>query len=94
MAGLAPVARESGKCEGRRFIGGGCSVRKLLYLTAVSAVHNNPDPARSYSLLRERGNPGKTALAAVMRILIVLANTLSNDESEWLPPAFSLSAET
>ena len=94
LAGLAPVARESGQWKGRRFIGGGRGrVRKLLYMAALSAVQHNPDLAGVYTRLRERGKPGKVALTAVMRKLIVLANTLLKEDREWTP-AFTPSAET
>ena len=84
LAGLAPVARESGQWKGRRFIGGGRGrVRKLLYMAALSAVQHNPDLAVVYSRLRERGKPGKVAPTAVMRKLIVLANTLLKEDREW-----------
>ena len=94
LAGLAPVARESGQWKGRRFIGGRGRVRKLLYMAALSAVQHNPDLAGVYSRLRERGKPGKVALTAVMRKLIVLANTLLKEDREWTPQAFSPSAGT
>ncbi len=48
-------------------------MRKLLYMAALSAVQHNPDLTRVYGKLRERGKPGKVALTAVMRKLIVLA---------------------
>ncbi len=48
-------------------------MRKLLYMAALSAVQHNPDLTRVYGQLRERGKPGKVALTAVMRKLIVLA---------------------
>ena len=66
LAGLAPVARESGQWKGRRFIGGGRGrVRKLLYMAALSAVQHNPDLAGVYIRLRERGKQrsGMTARA-------------------------------
>ena len=91
LAGLVPVARESGQWKGRRFIGGGRGrVRKLLYMAALSAVQHNPDLAGVYSRLRERAKPGKVALTAVMREPIMLANTLPKEDREWTP-AFSTS---
>jgi len=86
LAGLAPVARESGQWKGRRFIGGGrARVRNLLYMAALSAAQHNPDLARLHARLRERGKPGKVALTAVMRKLVVLANTLLKEDREWMP---------
>ena len=77
LAGLAAVPRESGTWQGRAFIRGGrARARRLLYMPAVAALRWNPDLAEVYRRLRERGKPGKVALVAVMRKLIVLANTL------------------
>ena len=39
----------------------------MLYMAAVSAVRHNPDLARNYAELRERGKPPKVALTAIMR---------------------------
>ena len=86
LAGLAPVTRESGAWKGRSFIGGGRSrPRRMLYMAAVSAITHNPDLARKYRELRERGKPPKVALVAVMRKLVVLANALLAQDREWTP---------
>ena len=61
--------------------------RRLLYMPAVAALRWNPDLAEVYRRLRERGKPGKVALVAVMRKLIVLANTLVRQDRTWLPVA-------
>ena len=43
LAGLAPVANDSGSRRGKRRIQGGrASVRTLLYMSAMNAVQNNP----------------------------------------------------
>ena len=86
LAGLAAVPRESGTWQGRAFIRGG-RARRLLYMPAVAALRWNPDLAEVYRRLRERGKPGKVALVAVMRKLIVLANTLVRQDRTWLPVA-------
>ena len=86
LAGLAPVTRESGQWKGRRFIRGGrANVRRMLYMAAVSASRHNPDLARTYAALRERGKPPKVALTAVMRKLAVLANALLKHDRLWTP---------
>ena len=88
LAGLAAVPRESGAWQGRAFIRGGrARARRLLYMPAVSALRWNPDLAEVYRRLRERGKPGKVALVAVMRKLIVLANTLVRQDRIWSPVA-------
>ena len=86
LAGLAPVARESGQWQGKRFIQGGrARVRRLLYMAAVSATRCNPDLGRKYQALVERGKPPKVALVAVMRKLLLLANALLRQDRLWTP---------
>lgn len=88
LAGLAPVADQSGKREGRRVIWGGrARVRRLLYLAAVSALRCNPDLTAFYSRLRAAGKPAKVAIIAVARKLVLLANTLIANDRNWLPNA-------
>ena len=91
LAGLAPATRESGQWKGYSFIRGGrARPRSLLYMAALSAIRHNPDLARQYTRLRERGKPPKVALTAIMRKLIVLANTLLHQNRPWTPdPASS-----
>ena len=55
-------------------------------MPAVSALRWNP-VAEVNRRLRERGKPGKVALVAVMRKLIVLANTLVRQDRIWSPVA-------
>ena len=84
LAGLAPVVRESGKWKGHSFIRGGRGrARRTLYMAALSASVYNPDLARKYQDLRARGKPPKVALTAVMRKLVVLANTLLQQDRLW-----------
>ena len=86
LAGLAPWARESGQWSGRRCIGGGRSrPRRQLYMAALTAIRHNPDMKRLHQRLRERGKPGKVALAAVMRKLVILANVLLREDRLWKP---------
>ena len=86
LAGLAPVTRESGTWKGRSFIQGGREkVRRLLYMPAVAAISCNPDLGAKYTALRAAGKPGKVAITAVMRKLIVLANALVQQDRLWTP---------
>ena len=88
LAGLAPATRESGQWKGHSFIRGGrARVRRMLYMVALTAVRHNPDLARKYDELRARGKPPKVALTAVMRKLVVLANTLLAQNRSWSPTA-------
>ena len=86
LAGLAPMARESGNWKGRSYIKGGRRrVRRLLYMAALSAIRCNPDLAAKHRQLVGCGKPGKVALVAVMRKLLLLANVLLRDDRLWEP---------
>jgi transposase len=77
LAGLAPVADESGERQGVRVIWGGRpGVRRILYLAAVSAARHDPGMKAFFSRLTANGKPVKAALIAVARKLVVLANVL------------------
>lgn len=77
LAGLAPVADESGERIGVRVIWGGRSaVRRILYLAAVTAARHDPGMKAFFQRLIDNGKPAKVAIIAVARKLVVLANTL------------------
>ena len=59
--------------------------RRMLYMATVSAVRHNPDLARKYAELGERGKPPKVALTAIMRQMVVLANALLKQDRLWTP---------
>ena len=63
------------------------SVRNALYMAALSAASHNAGLAAFAKRLRQAGKPAKVALVAVMRKLIVLANTLINQNRLWSPIA-------
>src|ERR1700686_772633 len=86
LAGLAPIANQSGERDGVRVIWGGRpSVRRVLYLAALSATRFNADMKAFYRRLRDAGKPPKVALIAVARKLVVLANTLVSQNRTWEP---------
>jgi transposase len=86
LAGLAPVARDSGTSRGRRTIRGGrAHVRQALYMPALVAARFNPDLKAKYRALLGAGKPAKVALTAIMRKLIILANALLRDQRLWTP---------
>jgi len=88
LAGLAPIADQSGKREGVRVVWGGrANVRRILCLAALSAARCNADIAAFYRRMRAAGKPAKLALIAVARKLAVIANTLINQDRMWLPQA-------
>lgn len=84
LAGLAPIASESGQKIGKRHIRGGRAVvRTGTYMAALSAIEHNPPLGTFYDRLVSAGKPKKLAIAAVMRKLIVLANTLLKEDRCW-----------
>lgn len=86
LAGLAPLARDSGQHRGKRFIRGGrAQLRQALYMPALVAVRFNPDLKAKYDALRAAGKPPKLALTAIMRKLVILANALIRDGRTWSP---------
>jgi transposase len=86
LAGLAPIARQSGHWTGRAFIRGGrANVRQALYMPALVAMRFNPDLKAKYQQLVEAGKPAKLALTAIMRKMIVLANAPLSANRNWQP---------
>jgi len=86
LAGVAPFTRQSGRWKGQAHIGGGrAGLRRALYMPALSAARFNPDLKVVYDRLRAAGKPAKVALVAVMRKLLILANTLIRNDREWTP---------
>jgi transposase len=62
LAGLAPMARDSGQFKGRRFIRGGrAGLRQALYMPALVAARFNPDLKAKYQALTQAGKPPKLA---------------------------------
>lgn len=86
LAGLAPVARQSGQWKGKSFIRGGrANVRQALYMPALVAARFNPDLKAKYQQLIAAGKPAKIAITAVMRKLVVTANALLKADRLWTP---------
>lgn len=76
LAGLAPLNRDSGQYRGQRHISGGrAPVRRLLYLASLNAIRRNSIFKAFFQKLRAAGKPGKVALIAVARKLLILLNS-------------------
>ena len=58
-------------------------LRNALYMPALSAARFNPQLSNVYQALRNEGKEAKVALVAVMRKLLILANTLIRENREW-----------
>lgn len=77
LAGLAPIARDSGKTSAPRHIEPGRNaLRRTLYMAALVAGRRNPRLAAFAQRLKARGKPAKLVIAAIMRKLIVILNAI------------------
>ena len=86
LAGLAPIARDSGQHRGKRHIRGGrAQLRQALYMPALVATRFNPDMKAKYTTLVAAGKPPKVAITAIMRKLTILANALLKEGRNWSP---------
>lgn len=86
LAGLAPVARDSGAFRGKRTIyGGRAKVRQGLYMATVSATRHNPVIHAFYERLIAKGKPPKVALTACMHKLLLICNALLRSGTAWDP---------
>jgi transposase len=82
LGGLAPRVHQSGGSEKRRGLAPGrTAVKVVLFNPARAAIRHDPEIAAFFRRLRLRGKPGKLALVAVMRKLLVRLNALLRD---WL----------
>lgn len=84
LAGLAPVARDSGEFRGRRFIGGGRpALRKALYMPTLVAVQHNPCLREFYQRLLKNGKSKMLALTAAARKLLTILNSIIQRKEPW-----------
>jgi transposase len=73
LAGLAPIARDSGQHRGKRCIRGGrAPLRQALDMPALVAIRFNATMKANDALLAA-GKPPKVALVAIIRKLLILA---------------------
>ena len=81
LVGVAPLHCDSGKHRGQRFIQGGrAALRSLLYMATLTALRWEPTIRATFEQLRARGKPGKVAVVACMRKLLVILNARRRDE--------------
>lgn len=84
LVGVAPFNRDSGTLRGQRTTWGGRhSVRAGLYMATMSAIRSNPPIKAFYERLRGRGKPGKVAITACMRKLLIVLNAMLRDHKPW-----------
>lgn len=85
LVGLAPRTRQSGKKNSRATIGfGRPGVRRVLFNAARAAIRWNPVLKEIYQrLITLQRRPGKVALIAVMRKILVILNAIARDGEPW-----------
>lgn len=85
LAGLAPVAYESGQMRGKRRVQGGRKrVRDALYMAAMTAIRSPAFKGR-YDSMRQAGKPAKLAIIAIARLLLVALNAAIRDQKPFSP---------
>ena len=88
LIGVAPFANDSGQRRGARHIRGGRRrPRDVLFMAATSAARCNRDLKVVFERLKAAGKAYKTSIVALMRKLVVLADTLLREQRCWLPEA-------
>jgi transposase len=87
LVGVAPLADDSGKHRGKRFIWGGrADVRAVLYMATVAAMRCNPAIKPFAQRLKMSGKPAKVVIAACMRKLLTIMNAMIKTNSPWTLP--------
>lgn len=86
LVGVAPFNKDSGPKKGKRRIAGGRdSIRRTLFMAALSASRFNPVIRSFYEGLLKRGKEKKVALTACMRKLLVILNSMVKKGEAWKP---------
>jgi transposase len=86
LVGVAPFCHDSGTQKGKRTTWGGrTQVRTILYMATLSAVQHNPPLKAFYNRLVTKGKTKKVALVACMRKLLIVANSMLRNNTEWNP---------
>jgi transposase len=84
IVGVAPMNRDSGKHKGKRKIRGGRSkIRKVLFVSMMSAIQCHPKLKPMYQRLVAAGKPKKVAIVACMRKQLIILNTMVKNGTMW-----------
>ena len=86
LTGVAPLANDSGKHRGKRFVWGGrADVRAVLYMAAISAMRCNDTIKAFAERLKKAGKPPKVVIVACMRKLLTIMNSMLKNNTPWNP---------
>ncbi len=84
LVGVAPLANDSGKHRGKRFIWGGrADVRAVLYMATVTAIRCNSVLKAFAERLKQAGKPAKVVIVACMRKLLTIMNAMLKNNAPW-----------
>jgi transposase len=84
LVGVAPFNDDSGRHRGgRRVAGGRASVRRVLYMAALSARRCNPAIRAFAQRLAAQGKRPKVIIIACMRKLLVILNAMLKQNIPW-----------
>lgn len=88
LAGLAPIARDSGQRTGKRSVRGGRShVRSILFVVAGVVARHEPDFAAFQCKLADAGKSKKAIRVALARKLLVRLNAKAREIRQEIPAA-------
>jgi transposase len=77
LTGVAPLANDSGKHRGKRFVWGGrADVRAVLYMATITAIRCNDTIKAFADRLKKTGKPPKVVIVACMRKLLTIMNSM------------------
>ncbi len=84
LVGVAPINDDSGqKPRKRKTIGGRSYVRRVLYMSTLTATRFNPTIRQFYQRLLAEGKEKKVALVAAMRKFLTILNSLIKKDELW-----------
>lgn len=84
LVGVAPINRDSGSFNGKRYIRGGRhKIRTVLFVSMMSAIQCHPKLKPMYERLVAAGKPKKVALVACMRKQLIILNTMVKNNTYW-----------
>ena len=84
LVGVAPMNRDSGRYEGKRYIRGGRhKVRTVLFVSMMSAIQCHPKLKPIYQRMVAAGKPKKVAIVACMRKQLTILNSMVKNNTYW-----------
>ena len=84
LVDVAPMNRDSGSFEGKRYIRGGRhKVRTVLFVSVMSAIQCHPKLKPMYQRMTAAEKPKKVALITCMRKQLTILNTMVKNNTYW-----------